>query len=251
MQKSILTEADLRTALLPVETKEYVVSNNTYVTPSARDYLKERSIVLVRTGEFSSNQTMPWERIEDNGALTYMDALTGEYYSDKPEEMTHLRGNLLVLKTDTRIRFRGKIDSLQARVLELQCVALEERLPAVCDALEEVLQYLRELLAAEVKDVPFEVPILLGMREAELKYVSHHVKEEIGIAHPVPSYRMGRMAMGLNHLRTQVREAELVAVELNNTQRADLIKAMNRLSSAIYIIFCRLLAGNDRGRKND
>jgi len=251
MQKSILTEADLRASLLPVETKEYVVSKNTYVTPSARDFLKDRGITLVREDVSSSNQKMPIVSIKENGAFTDMDALTGKGYFDKPEEMTHLRGNLLVIKTDPRIRFRGKIDSLQAKVLELQCVAVEESLPSICHALEEVLQYLRELLAAEVKDAPLEVTTLLGMNESELRYVSHHVDQEIGIAHPVPSYHMGKMAMGLNRLRTQVREAELVAFELESNQRADIIKAMNRLSSAIYIIFCRLLAENDRGKKND
>ena len=249
MQKNILTEADLRAALLPIETKEYVVSHNTYVTPLAKDFLKDRNISLVRDEDFTSNQTMPGTVIENNGNDTFIDAVTGQGYSDKPEEMTHLRGNLLVPKMDARIYFRGKIDSLQAKVLELQCLAIEEKYLVLCDCLEEILDYLKKILAAEVKDIPFEEIYLLEMNEEELRRVSHHVKEEIDISHPIPSYRMGKMAMGLNSLRTQVREAELAAACFSDSQRTDLVKAMNRLSSAVYIIFCRLLAGNYRGRK--
>ena len=46
---------------------------------------------------------------------------------EKPEEMTHLRGNRLVPKTHPRIRFRGQLDSLMAQVLELQCRAAADR----------------------------------------------------------------------------------------------------------------------------
>lgn len=251
MHKRVVTEADLRTALLPRETKEYFISENTYITPSAIDFLKERKIALVRTGDAVSNRVMPVANIEDRGNLTFIDALTGKTFSEKPEEMTHLRENLLVPKTDSRICFRGKIDSLQAKVLELQCVAIEEESFILCDNLEEVLNYLRMLLAAEVKDVSFDKIVLLGMNESELRYVSHHVKEEIGIAHPVPSCRMGKMAIGLNSLRAQVREVELSVMSLESKHKESFIKAMNRLSSAVYIMFCRLLAENYRGRRND
>lgn len=251
MHKRVVTEADLRTALLPRETKEYFISQNTYITPSAIDFLKDRNIALVRTGDAASDRVMPVMNIEDRGKLTFVDAFTGQTYSEKPEEMTHLRGNLLVPKTDSRIRFRGKIDSLQAKVLELQCVAIEEGFLALRDNLEEVLNYLRMLLAAEVKDVSFDQIVLLGMDESELRYVSHHVEEKIGIAHPIPSCRMGKMAIGLNSLRAQAREVELCAVNLESEHKESFIKAMNRLSSAVYIMFCRLLAENYRGSRND
>lgn len=251
MQKRIVTEEDLRSALLPADTKEYLVSQHTYVTPSAKDFLKERRIALVRAGAEGLKQAMPTEAIADKADRTYVDAYTGRGYAQKPEEMTHLRGNLLVLKTDPRIRFRGRIDSLQAKVLELQCLALEEKLVFLCEELEEVLLFLRALLAAEVKDLPFENISLLGMSETELRYASHHIEEKIGIPHPIPSYHMGKMAMALNSLRTQVREAELLAMELDTQYKADFIKAMNRLSSAVYILFCRLIKRNDKGRGND
>ena len=52
----------------------------------------------------------------------------------------------------------------------------------------------------------------------------------------------------LNMVRTQVRETELAAVEAffdptEGLQREDIIKALNRMSSAVYVMMCRLKAG--------
>ena len=62
-----------------------------------------------------------------------------------------------------------------------------------------------------MKGVPLQEELLLGLDQAGLRRVSHHVKEEFGIDHPVPSWEMGELALRLNTLRTQVREAELAA----------------------------------------
>ena len=45
MQK-ILTEAVLRSELIPAGTRSYTVSKDTVVTPTAREYLKKRGIEL-------------------------------------------------------------------------------------------------------------------------------------------------------------------------------------------------------------
>lgn len=52
-----------------------------------------------------------------HGQRTYIDAQTGAGYGEKPEHMTHLRGNLLVPKTHPRIAFRGQLVSLQAEII--------------------------------------------------------------------------------------------------------------------------------------
>jgi ethanolamine utilization cobalamin adenosyltransferase len=58
---------------------------------------------------------------------------------------------------------------------------------------------------------------------------------------------MGPLALRLNTLRTRIREGELMAVQIfapgKHTEREDLILAMNRLSSALYWLFCRLVSG--------
>ena len=88
---------------------------------------------------------------------------------------------------------------------------------------------------------------LLGMDSAQIRRVSHNVKEHIGINHPIPTYKMGKLCAGLNELRTQVRETELYAVNAFESEspdaRNDIIEGLNRLSSCVYILFCRLAAG--------
>ena len=114
------------------------------------------------------------------------------------------------------------------------------------EQLEEILGCLRSILSAEVKEEPLGEIRLLGLDSAGLRRVSHHVQEEIGIPHPVPSYRMGPTVAALNYLRTQVRETELAAaLAFDSPQgctRRDVVEALNRLSSAVYILLCRYLA---------
>ncbi|MDR0388910.1 MAG: hypothetical protein LBH73_02450 [Spirochaetaceae bacterium] len=188
-----------------------------------------------------------------DGDAAFVDAESGGRLSAKPEHFTHLSGKRLVSKESERIAFRGRIDSLEAEVLEAQALADSLGQAWYCDALGEVLSFLREVLAAEVSEKPLPPPELFGLDAEELHRQSHDVKESFGLAHPVPDYRMGPLALRLNTLRTRIREGELLAVRAfapgKDTERKDLILAMNRLSSALYWLFCRLVAGAARGTK--
>lgn len=70
--------------------------------------------------------------------------------------------------------------------------------------------------------------------------MSHHPKEYLGIDHILPDYKMGEILIGLNAIRSCAREAELSGIPL---EREDIIKALNRLSSAVYVMMCRYLTG--------
>jgi ethanolamine utilization cobalamin adenosyltransferase len=166
--------------------------------------------------------------------------------------MTSLSGDRLVPKADGRIRFRGIIDSLEAETIEAQILA--DSLGESCcrDALGEVLDCLRHILAAEVKECPFTMPPLFGFSAEELHRRTHDVTGAFGLAgHPMPDYRQGPLAARLNTLRARIREAELCAVRVFNGEgvppREDLAQALNRLSSALYWLFCRLVSGRDAG----
>lgn len=121
--------------------------------------------------------------------------------------------------------------------------------------LEELMGFIRQILGAEVKDQPLEETKLLGLNSDQIRQVSHHIKENFGMDHPIPSYQMGRLCVALNRLRTQVREVELsgaraFAQEDGSCGRIDLIQGLNRLSSCVYILFCRKLSGYyDRGNQ--
>ena len=93
----------------------------------------------------------------------YVNGETGEVLSVKPENMTHLHGNVLVPKTHPQIAFRGMLDSLEAKIMSLQVTASENGLHRLTDALDEVLAYVRQILSAEVLDKELGEIHLLGL----------------------------------------------------------------------------------------
>ncbi|MDR2371085.1 MAG: hypothetical protein LBD71_06365 [Treponema sp.] len=155
----------------------------------------------------------------------------------KPEHMTHLSGGRLVRKSHGRIAFRGMIDSLEAEILEAQCLAAGLGAGRYCAFLGETLDVLRTILAAEVRETPLPSFSLFGFSLEELRRQSHNTESAFGFSHPVPVYGMGPLAVRLNTLRAKIREGELLAVRVLRG-RKDVITAMNRLSSAMYWLFC-------------
>ena len=186
--------------------------------------------------------------LPDRGSRTFVDAATGlPLGREKPEEMTHLRGNQLVKKTHPRIAFRGQLDSLEAAILEAQALAHRQDAPDVRDDLGEVLERVRQVLGAEVKEEPLLEAALLGMDQEELRRASHDIRGRFGMDHPIPGWEMGELALRINTLRTRVREVELAAATAfeapGEAPRPDIIRELNRLSSAVYLIFCRVVSG--------
>ncbi len=236
----VLTEAELRAAHFSVDKREYHVPQDTFVTPMAKEYLRDRGIRLVMDG--GETVAMTRTEIKKRGEATYINAETGETYREKPEELTHLRGNRLISKTHPRIALRGQLDFLQAQILLLQVQCEEEE--KLCRDLDEVLEFVRTVLGAEVKEEKLGEQTLFGYGYSELRRISHHIKEELGLDHPIPSRRMGETALRLNLLRTQVRQAELLAVRaFSGEDSLGIIQGLNRLSSAVYILFCRRVSG--------
>jgi len=252
LKQHVLTDIELRARWQQSPCEEWHTAPDTILTPAARDFLREHGIRLVQDGPAAEYGTMTVDPIP-TGEFRYINALTGSPMAHKGETMTHLRGNLLVPKTHPRILFRGRLDTLMAQLMGVQLVAAEDGKPALAEDLEELLLHLRQILAAEVKEQSLESCRLLGMDSDEIRRVSHNVKEHIGIDHPIPSYKMGRTCTALNRLRTQVREVELAAAaafvaEDGSCSRTDILQALNRLSSCVYILFCRNLAGWYKGR---
>lgn len=254
----ILTDIVLRAHWFKTHDNEYVIEKDTMLTPAAKDFIKEHDIRLVYSdeaqaaGEISGGKTMtvvPPQK-DDSGKTVYIDEATGKTLLSKPEHMTHLYGNHLVGKTHPRILFRGRLDSLAADILKVQTAAQNKGESWLVDALSQVLDFVRELLSAEVLDKPLKHFCLLGLDSESLRYESHHVKEVYGISHPTPEYTMGDLCAALNGLRTKVRETELFAVHAflkeDKCEREDIVEALNRLSSCIYILFLRMLTGKRR-----
>ncbi len=247
----ILTEADLRSGIYQ-ENSKVILNEGTFITPLAKEYLRNNSIEVVYKGKNTSGGSfgkgvMSYSPVSGTGKNKYIDYETNEGYSDKPENMTHLYDNVLVPKNHPRILLRGKLDSLEALIMRTQITAEDEGYGNIAAELDEIMGFVQKILACEVKNEPVPDIKILGMNSQRLRYVSHNPVEEFGIQHSVPHYSMGKLCVELNYLRTFIRETELCAVSAfsdgKKCERNDIVEALNRLSSCVYIIFCKKVAG--------
>lgn len=170
-------------------------------------------------------------------------------YREKPEAMTHIEGNKLVMKDDPVIQYRGKLDTAQAQVVFVQSlIAAGDGCPHLLSDLDDILATLRDLMRAEVLNEPVGKTTILGLTHEELRAQSHDPEKYFGVPPmQLPSYEMGTAFAGLNLLRTTIREAEVLAVHAfkqgTSVKRNDLVEQLNRLSSAVHILMCRYEAG--------
>ena len=159
--------------------------------------------------------------------------LGGGYLEEKPEHMTHLFGDVLVEKTHPRIAFRGAMDTLEAEIL---LCALET--PKWEKELQEVLQLARMLLRCEVMGEKLPETPLGGLDEAALRARSHRPQDFYGQPHFMPAVADGAAVLRLNKVRCAVRRTELAAVAAM-PDREDLLRALNRMSSFVYLLMIR------------
>ncbi|MDI9370465.1 MAG: cobalamin adenosyltransferase [Synergistaceae bacterium] len=252
----LITEGDLRAEIDGRELCSYRVERGTIVTPSARQYLSDRNIELV-----VGDEETPAERQDppatgpaptpEAGRPRFVGP-DGGSFTVKPEHLTHISGNRLVTKGHPRIAFRGRMDSLQSRIIELQSRAVELGNQTLAEELDELLDFSRELLASDVTGRQVEDVPLLGLGLDELRSMSHNPKKHFGLGHIRPHYTMGPLCAGLNALRTEIREVELAAFNAyyegeGVIGRPDVLRALNRLSSVCYVLMYRHLPkGYDR-----
>ena len=221
----LYTEETVRENLRSREGRRvFFLGKNDRLTSAARDYLSRERIEILPAEEAKP------ERYR---------LLGGGYAEEKPEHMTHLDGITLAPKTHPRIVFRGKMDTLEARLL-----ACRLAVPEFDRELGELLDYTRILLRREVLGEPVEEGTLLGMSAQELRLRSHFPQDYYGQPHFMPEAADGPVMAQLNLARACAREAELAAAAAftgpdGQVLRPDLIKAMNRLSSAIYLLMIR------------
>lgn len=169
--------------------------------------------------------------------------LAGGYVEEKPEHMTHLNGDVLVRKDHPRILFRGKLDTFQAQLLLAQ-----QACPEQAERLQEILDFSREIMACDVLGRPIPEKPLWGLGEAEIRHRSHFPQEYYAVPHFMPEASDGPELLWLNLARCAARETELLAVTAfsdreGNPTRPDILKALNRMSSMLYILMIERKAG--------
>lgn len=168
----------------------------------------------------------------------------------KQEHMTSLAGGVMVDKADPRLELRGRLDSLGALVIELQILGKQHGFTSLVEELDEIGEKLHDILLCEFTGKECGDLFLWGMNSDEIRERSHHPERHFGLGHIRPHYTMGDVAAGLNTLRTQIRETELSACRAFSVAQSNspsIIKALNRLSSAVYILTYKYLPeGYDR-----
>lgn len=248
MKSIVVTDIELRSRWYANRTEKLTVPCGAVLTPAAKDFIRENNITLIYGSASSAGSFTVTPIPKENGRNIFYDASSGQKLYEKKENYTHLRGNLLVPKTHPRIAMRGELDSLMAEIIETQLTANAEGEYSLVSELEELLDFTRKIMAAEVNDRPFGELKLLGLNSAELRYQSQNVREVFSVDHPVPSYKQGAVCGALNKLRTSVRRAELAAANaFPGGERMDIIESLNRLSSCIYILYVRKVSGGEGG----
>ena len=218
----IIKAQDIENATRDLIVKEFREDFTMFISQEAREYAQANGIKIIG----KDDQSKP----------------------KKPEHMTNLNAKQLVLKNHPRIILRGKIDTFQAKTLEVQILADELGHRNMVNMLGEVNDYARKILVADLMDKPLDDSItLIGLNEQELRFVSQHPTQYFGVGHIAPSYKMGKLAVELNLLRAMSREVELAAINAFadgevKIERKDILRALNRLSSALYIMYLEVLA---------
>ena len=199
------------------------------LTSDARDFLSRERIEIL-----PAQQAKP-ERYR---------LLDGSYLEEKPEHMTHLNAQVLVRKTHPRIIFRGKIDSLEAELL----LCVSEAAGEMVRQLEEILAFTRLLIRCDVLEEAVTQEKLCGLTLEELRSRSHRPQDYYGQPHFMPAGSDSKLLLRINRARCVAREAELAAVEAfsdreGDPTRPDILQAMNRISSMLYLIMIGIKAG--------
>ena len=236
---ALLTEEDVRRMSNGGTRGPVAVRAGEVLTPAARDWLREKKIEVV----YPQGQTEGGER----PSARYR-TVSGAVLAEKPEHMTHLKGNILVDKDHPRIAFRGCIDSLEAEILLAQQACAGAGCPALAQELEEVLAFVRRFIRFDVLDEPVGEIALCGYGPAELREYSHYPDKYLGQPHFMPHYTDSPAILAVNKVRTVVRRTELAAYAAFRdadgvVKRPDIILGLNRLSSLMWIMMIKLKAG--------
>lgn len=202
----------------------YYLGKGDQLTSGARDYLSRERIAI-----------LPAEQAK----VERYRLLNGGFLEEKPEHMTHLNAQLLVPKNHSRILFRGKMDTLEAELILCQQAdkALEK-------AVGEILALARQIIRCDVLEEKLQWDTLCGLTEQEQRRHSHFPQEYYGQPHFMPQAQDGPVIARLNRARCAARDAELSAVTAfsdreGNPTRVDLLQALNRMSSMLYILMVR------------
>ncbi|EET2441185.1 ethanolamine utilization cob(I)yrinic acid a,c-diamide adenosyltransferase EutT [Escherichia coli] len=228
--KDFITEAWLRANHTLSEGAEIHLPADSRLTPSARELLESRHLRI--------------KFIDEQGRLFVDDEhpqacceLCRQPVAKKPDTLTHLSAEKMVAKSDPRLAFRAVLDSTIALAVWLQIELAEPWQPWLAD----IRSRLGNIMRADALGEPLACQAIVGLSDEDLHRLSHQPLRYLDHDHLVPEASHGRDAALLNLLRTKVRETETVAAQVFITRsfevlRPDILQALNRLSSTVYVM---------------
>ena len=225
---TIVTESELRELWQNGRGRLPAFPPETRFSDSARDFLREHQIEPSHS-DWDKPGTFP---VVLSGPVPVDE--NGQPLTNKPEHLTQLDAGHFASKTNPRLVLRGRVDSLHAFVMLAAAKARGYQQAALAGHLDTLAAYCREIMSAEYNLRPAAPLTLLGKTEEELHEISHWPDRHLGIQHIVPGPDDHEMLHWMNVLRTQAREVEVVALEVG--QAANLPQALNRFSSAVYVL---------------
>jgi ethanolamine utilization cobalamin adenosyltransferase len=247
----MITEEKLRESFGLAQGSEIHLPLGCTLTPAALQLLAERQIRV----RYIDEQGCLYNPGGEGRAPERIHPLTGKTRDEEEENpsirksgdesgeaLTHLDARTLVGKNHPRIALRGKIDTLIAlTVLAQTDFDLDNRFPWLHPYLADIRSAIGTLLRAEVTGEEIAPVCLGGMSAETLHAVSHNPHKYLGHDHLLPEKSLGRNVAILNALRALAREVEIEIVRTftgpdHLISRPDLLKAANRLSSALYVL---------------
>jgi ethanolamine utilization cobalamin adenosyltransferase len=255
----IITEIDLRAQHKNKNFESFVLDKGDRLTPAASQFLSERNIKII-DGDSNKSENSSSHKGNTNKSKIdiknlqmpkegYVCFPSGKNVLEKPEHYTHLRGRILVSTTNPIIKFRGQLDLLEANFItcinQVNLYGFKE----MADDLNEIFLYLQKIMRAEVMDEELPFIEFKGWTDSEVREYSHYPDKYFGVKHFTPNPKYGNIFGEVNKLRAMMRQFEISAVEAfydeceDKCERLDIMMALNRLSSLIYIILCKFIGG--------
>lgn len=242
----VITEEFLRRTEKEGKLNTLKISEKDILTPSAREFLSARKI------KFGEEKDIQEEikteiTVEKPPVYKYKCYLTEASFEKKPEYMTQIFGNYLVVKNHKRIILRGKFDSLQAETVKYWKKYQKNK--KLESDFSQAYRYVRDLFISEMTDAEFIERDVLGHDVDSLKDITHNTMKYYKTGHLFEiNVEYNEDVIDLNCLRALSRECEVAAVDAfykdGKVEKVDILKALNRLSSIFYLMMLKANNGD-------
>ena len=140
-------------------------------------------------------------------------------------------------------------------ILQKAMDTLEAALLFCGKSVAEILELARFLIRCDVMDEPVGEWKLCGMDAQEMRMRSHFPQNYYNQPHFMPDFSDSEQLLRLNWARCCARNAELAAVraftENDRVLRADILQALNRISSMLYILMIQEKAKKTHGSERE